>query len=113
MEDNGGNIITQGCVIVDMSILIMRVSSVFTSLDINSLSRPGPKFNEHQAEMLVQLFVTPYVVYQEISTGRPYMCLTCYCKREKLHYNRKKQTSFNSHDLVKCLLPRKDQHIHQ
>ena len=60
LEDNAGNIITQGFLMAEE--LNMHFSSVFTREDTCSLSVPETMFNESEGERLGQLVVTPEVV---------------------------------------------------
>ena len=60
LEDNAGNIITQG--IVTAEELNTPISSVFTREDTSSLPVPETKFKGSEGGMLGQLVVTPEVV---------------------------------------------------
>ena len=59
LEDNFGNIVTQG--------FLMHFSSVFTREDTSSLPVPETKFNGSEEERLGQLDVTPEVVASKIN----------------------------------------------
>ena len=59
LEDNAGNIITQGCLMAEE--LNVHFSSVFTREDTSSLPVPETKFNGSEEEKLGQLIVTPEV----------------------------------------------------
>ena len=65
MEDNAGNIITQGFVMAEE--LNMHFSSVFTQEDTSSLPVPETKFKASEGERLGQLVVTPEVVASKIN----------------------------------------------
>ena len=65
LEDNAGNIITQGFLIGEE--LNMHFSSVFTREDTCSLPIPETKFNESERESLGQLVVTPEIVASKIN----------------------------------------------
>ena len=60
LEDNAGNIITEGCLMAEE--LNVHFSSVFTREDTSSLPVPETKFNGSEEEKLGQLVVTPEVV---------------------------------------------------
>ena len=60
LEDNAGNIITQGVLMADE--LNVHFSSVFTREDTSSLPVPETKFEGTEGERLGQLVVTPEVV---------------------------------------------------
>ena len=64
LEDNHGNIITQGFLMADE--LNMHFSSVFTREDTSSLPVPETKFKGSEGEMLGQLVVTTAVVVSKI-----------------------------------------------
>ena len=65
LEDNAGNIITQGCTMAEE--LNVHFSSVFTREDTSSLPVPETKFNGSDEEKLGQLIVTPEVVASKIN----------------------------------------------
>ena len=65
LEDNVGNIITQGFLMADE--LNMHFSSVFTREDTSSLPVPETKFNGSEEEKLGQLVATPEVVASKIN----------------------------------------------
>ena len=65
LEDNAGNIITQGCLMAEE--LNVHFSSVFTREDTSSLPVPETKFNGSDEEKLGQLIVTPEVVASKIN----------------------------------------------
>ena len=65
LEDNAGNIITQGCLMAEE--LNVHFSSVFTREDTSSLPVPETKFNGSEEEKLGQLIVTPEVVASKIN----------------------------------------------
>ena len=65
MEDNAGNIITQGFLMAEE--LHMHFSSVFTREDTSSIPVPETKFKGSEGERLVQLVVTPEVVVSKIN----------------------------------------------
>ena len=65
LEDNAGNIITQGCLMAEE--LNVHFSSVFTREDTSSLPVPETKFNGSDEEKLGQLIVTPEVVANKIN----------------------------------------------
>ena len=65
LEDNAGNIITQGCLMSDE--LNVHFSSVFTREDNSSLPVPETKFKGSERERLGQLVVTPEVVASKIN----------------------------------------------
>ena len=65
LEDNAGNIITQGFLMAEE--LIMHFSSVFTREDTSSIPVPETKFKGSEGEMLGQLVVTPEVVVSKIN----------------------------------------------
>ena len=65
LEDNAGNIITQGFVMAEE--LNMHFSSVFTREDTSSLTVPETKASGPEGEMLGQLVVTPEVVASKIN----------------------------------------------
>ena len=65
LEDNAGNIITQGCLMAEE--LNVHFSSVFTREDTSSLPVPETKFNGSDGEKLGQLIVTPEVVASKIN----------------------------------------------
>ena len=65
LEDNAGNIITQGCLMAEE--LNVHFSSVFTREDTSSLPVPETKFNGSDEEKLGQLIVTPEVVDSKIN----------------------------------------------
>ena len=65
LEDNAGNIITQGFLITEE--LNMHFGSVFTREVTSSFPVPEIKFNGPEAEMLGQLVVTPEVVASQIN----------------------------------------------
>ena len=65
LEDNAGNIITQGLLMADE--LNMHFCSVFTREDTSSLPVPETKFNGSEGERLGQLVVTPEVVVSKIN----------------------------------------------
>ena len=64
LEDNVGNIITQGCLMAEA--LNVHFSSVFTREDTSLLPVPETKFNGSDEEKLGQLIVTPEVVASNI-----------------------------------------------
>ena len=64
LEDNGGNIITQGILMAEK--LNVHSSSVFTREDTSSLPVSETKFNGTEGGMLGQLVVTPEVVASTI-----------------------------------------------
>ena len=64
LEDNAGNIITQGFLMAEE--LNMRLSSVFTREDTCSLPVPETTFNGSEGERLGQLIVTPEVVASKL-----------------------------------------------
>ena len=64
LEDNAGNIITQGCLMAEE--LNAHFSSVFTRKDTSSLPVPQTKFNGSDEEKLGQLIITPEVVASKI-----------------------------------------------
>ena len=57
LEDNAGNIITDGVLMAEE--INMHFSSVFTRDDTSSLPVPETKFNGTEGEMLGQLVITP------------------------------------------------------
>ena len=65
LEDNAGNIITQGIVMAEE--LNMHFSSVFTREDTSSLPVPETKFEGSDGEWLGQLVVTPEVEANNIN----------------------------------------------
>ena len=65
LEDNAGNIITQGFLIAEE--LNMHFSSEFTREDTSSLPVPETKFNGSEGERLRQLVVTTEVVASKIT----------------------------------------------
>ena len=65
LEDNAGNIITQGCLMAEE--LNVHFSSVFTREDTSSLPIPETKFDGSDEEKLGQLIVTPEVVASKIN----------------------------------------------
>ena len=65
MEDNSGNIITQGFLMAEE--LNMHFSSVFTREDISSLPVPETKFKGSEGERLGQLVVTPEVIASKLN----------------------------------------------
>ena len=65
LEDNAGNIITQGCLMAEE--FNVHFSSVFTREDTSSLPVPETKFNGSVEEKLGQLNVTPEVVASKIN----------------------------------------------
>ena len=65
LEDNAGNIITQGFVMAEE--LNRHFSSVFTREDTSSLLVPETKFKDQRGERLGQLVVTPEVVVSKIN----------------------------------------------
>ena len=65
LEDNAGNIITEGCLMAEE--LNVHFSSVFTREDTSSLPVPETKFNGSEEEKLGQLVVTPEVVASKIN----------------------------------------------
>ena len=65
LEDNAGNIITQGLLMAEE--LNMHFSSVFTLEDNSSLPVPETKFNGSEGGRLGQLVVTPEVVVSKIN----------------------------------------------
>ena len=65
LEDNAGNIITQGFVMAED--LNMHFSSVFTREDTSSIPVPETKFKGSEGERLGQLVVTPEVVVSKIN----------------------------------------------
>ena len=65
LEDNAGNIITQGCLMAEE--LNVHFSSVFTREDTSSLPVPETKFNGSDEKKLGQLIVTPEVVARKIN----------------------------------------------
>ena len=67
LEDNAGNIITQGFSMAEE--LNMHFSSVFTREDTSSLSVPETKFNGSERERLGQLVVTQEVVASKINSN--------------------------------------------
>ena len=66
LEDNVGNVITQGFLMAEESNL--HFSSVFTREDTSSLPVPETKFNGPEGERLGQLVVTPDVVATKINS---------------------------------------------
>ena len=58
LEDNAGNIITQGCLMAE-ELNVHVFTSVFTREDTSSLPVPETKFNGSEEEKLWQLIVTP------------------------------------------------------
>ena len=65
LEDNAGNIITQGFLMAEE--LNMHFSSVFTREYTSSLPVPETKFVGSEEERLGQLVVTPEVVVSKIN----------------------------------------------
>ena len=65
LEDNAGNIITQGCLMAEE--LNVHFSLVFTREYTSSLPVPETKFNGSDEEKLGQLIVTPEVVAGKIN----------------------------------------------
>ena len=65
LEDNAGNIITQGCLMAEE--LNVHFNSVFTREDTSLLPVPETKFNGSDEEKLGQLIVTPEVVASKIN----------------------------------------------
>ena len=65
LEDNAGNIITQGVLMVEE--LNMHFSSVFTREDTSSLHVPETKLEGSEGEMLEQFVVTPEIVVNKIN----------------------------------------------
>ena len=65
LEDNTGNIITQGVVMAEE--LNMHFRSVFTREDTSSIPVPETKFKGSEEERLGQLVVTPKVVVSKIN----------------------------------------------
>ena len=65
LEDNAGNIITQGFVMAEE--LNMHFSSVFTREDTSSIPVPETEFKGSEGEMLGQVVVTPEVVANKIN----------------------------------------------
>ena len=65
MEDNAGNIITQGFLFSEE--LNIHFSSVFTREATSSLLVPETKFKGSEEERLGQLVVTPEVVVSQIN----------------------------------------------
>ena len=65
LEDNAGNIITQGFLMVEE--LNMHFSSVLTREDTSSLPVPETKFNGSEGDRLGQLIVTAEVVASKIN----------------------------------------------
>ena len=65
LEDNAGNIITQGCLMAEE--LNVHFSSVFTRKDTSSLPVPETRVNGSEEEKLGQLIVTPEVVASKIN----------------------------------------------
>ena len=68
LEDNVGNIITQGFLMAEE--LILHFSSVFKREDTSSLPVPETKFNGPEGERLGQLVVTPKVVATKINNTK-------------------------------------------
>ena len=68
LEDNAGNIITQGCLMAEE--LNVNFSSVFMREDTSSLPVPETKFNGSDEEKLGQLIVTPEVIASKINSTR-------------------------------------------
>ena len=71
LEDNAGNIITQGFVMAEE--LNMHFSSVFTRQDTSSIPVPETKFNRPEGGMLGQFVVTPEVVASKINNMKENM----------------------------------------
>ena len=71
LEDNAGNIITQGFVMAEE--LNVHFSSVFTREDNSSLPVPVRKFNGAVGESLGQLVVTPEAVASKINNMKENM----------------------------------------
>ena len=65
LEDNVGNIITQGFLMAEE--LNLHFSSVFTREDTSSLPVPETKFNGSEGERLGQLVITPEEVATKIN----------------------------------------------
>ena len=65
LEDNAGNIITQGCLMAEE--LYRHFSSVFTREDTSSLPVPETKFKGSEGDRLEQLVATPEVVVCKIN----------------------------------------------